>query len=65
MSKMCSEKFRKIHKKTPVSEFLFSKIEDLQPTTLLKKKLQSRFLYKSLIMLIMIMAILIFEVSAL
>ena len=65
MPKMCSEEFRKIHKKIPVSESLFSKIEDLQPSTLLKKKLETRFLYKPLIMLIMIMTILISEVSVL
>ena len=33
----CSQKFRKIHKKTPVSESLFNNVAGLWPVTLLKK----------------------------
>ena len=35
--KNCSFKFRKIHRKTHVSESLFNKFADLRPATLLKK----------------------------
>ena len=35
--KRCSWKFRKIHRKTPVSESLFNKVAGLRPATLLKK----------------------------
>ena len=38
----CSEKFRKIHRKTPNAEFLFKKIAGLRPPTLLKRRLWQR-----------------------
>ena len=34
----CSEKFRNIHRKTPVPESLFNKVAGLRPSTLLKKR---------------------------
>ena len=41
---MCSWRFLKIHRKTPVSEPLFNKVAGLGPATLLKKRLwHSRF----------------------
>ena len=36
--KRCSQKFRKIHSKTPVPESLFDKVTGLRPATLFKKK---------------------------
>ena len=41
--KRCSEKFHKIHRKTPVPESLFNKAADLRLATLLKKRLCHRF----------------------
>ena len=41
--KRCSKKFRKIHRKTPVSGSLFNKVEGLRPATLLKKTLLQVF----------------------
>ena len=35
-----SEKCRKIHRKTSVLEFLFNEVVGLQPTNLLKQRLQ-------------------------
>ena len=40
--KMCSWKFHKIHRKTPVPETFFSKAAGLRPATLLKKRLWYR-----------------------
>ena len=40
--KRCSQKFRKIHKKTTVPESLFNKVADPRPATLLKKRLWHR-----------------------
>ena len=37
--KMCSWKFRKIHRKTPVPEAFFNKVAGLRSATLLKKRL--------------------------
>ena len=37
--KMCSWKFHKIHRKTPVPEAFFNKVAGLRPVTLLKKRL--------------------------
>ena len=37
--KMCSWKFHKIHRKTPVPEAFFNKVAGLRPATLLKKRL--------------------------
>ena len=37
--KRCSQKFRKIHRKTPVPEALFCTVAGLEPATLLKKRL--------------------------
>ena len=37
--KMCSWKFHKVHRKTPVPEAFFNKVAGLRPTTLLKKRL--------------------------
>ena len=37
--KMCSWKFHKIHRKTPVPETFFNKVAGLRPATLLKKRL--------------------------
>ena len=37
--KMCSWKFHKIHRKTPVPESFLNKVADLRPATLLKKRL--------------------------
>ena len=36
--KMCSWKFHKIHRKTPVPEAFFNKVAGLRPATLLKKR---------------------------
>ena len=36
--KMCSWKFRKINRKTPVPEAFFNKAAGLRPVTLLKKR---------------------------
>ena len=41
--KRCSQKFHKIHKKTPVPESLFNKVAGLRPATLLKKRLWHRY----------------------
>ena len=38
--KRCSKKFGTIHRKTLVLEFLFNKVADLRPQTLLKKRLR-------------------------
>ena len=35
--KMCSWKFHKIHRKTPVPETFFNKVAGLRPETLFKK----------------------------
>ena len=35
--KMCSWKFQKIHRKTPVPETFFDKVAGLKPATLLKR----------------------------
>ena len=35
--KRCSRKFGNINRKTPVSEFLFNKVTDRRPVTLLKR----------------------------
>ena len=40
--KMCSWKFHKIHRKTPVPETFFNKAAGLRPATLLKKRLLHR-----------------------
>ena len=40
--KRCSQKFRKIHKKTPLPESLFNKVSGLRPATVLKKRLWHR-----------------------
>ena len=40
--KMCSQKFRKIHMKTPVPESLFNKVADVRLATLLNKRLWHR-----------------------
>ena len=40
--KMCSWKFHKIHRKTPVPETFFNKVAGLRPATLLKKRLWHR-----------------------
>ena len=37
LHKRCSERFRKVHKKTPVLESLFNKIFALRPATVLKE----------------------------
>ena len=37
--KMCSWKFHKIHRRTPVPEAFFNKVAGLRPATLLKKRL--------------------------
>ena len=37
--KICSWKFHKIHRKTPVPEAFFNKAAGLRPVTLLKKRL--------------------------
>ena len=37
--KMCSWKFHKIHRKTPVPEVFFNRVAGLRPATLLKKRL--------------------------
>ena len=37
--KMCSWKFHKIRRKTPVPETFFNKVASLRPVTLLKKRL--------------------------
>ena len=37
--KMCSWKFHKIRRKTPVPETFFNKVASLRPATLLKKRL--------------------------
>ena len=42
--KMCSWKFHKIHRKTPVPEAFFNKVAGLRPGTLLKKRLCLRTL---------------------
>ena len=36
--KMCSSKFHKIHRKTPVPETFFNRVVGLRPATLLKKR---------------------------
>ena len=40
--KRCSEKFRKIYRKTLVPECLFNKVVGLRPATLLRKSLRHR-----------------------
>ena len=40
--KMCSWKFHKIHRKTPVPEAFFNKVAGLRLATLLKKRLWYR-----------------------
>ena len=37
--KMCSWKFRRIHRQTPVPEVFLNKVAGLRPATLLKKRL--------------------------
>ena len=37
--KMCSWKFQKIHRKTPVPENFLNKVAGLRPVTLLRKRL--------------------------
>ena len=41
--KRCSWKFRKTHRKTPVSESLFNTVAGLRPATLLKKRFWHRY----------------------
>ena len=40
--KICSWKFRKIHRKTPVPEAFFNKVAGLRPATLLKNRIWSQ-----------------------
>ena len=43
LHKTCSEKFRYIHRETPVLEFLFNKVVDVQVCNFIKNRLQHRY----------------------
>ena len=43
LHKTCSEKFRYIHRETPVLEFLFNKVVDVQACNFIKNRLQHRY----------------------
>ena len=43
VTRRCSEKFRKIHRKTPVSESFFNKVQGLTPSNFIKKRPQHRY----------------------
>ena len=45
LHKICSEKFRYIHREIPVLEFLFNKVVDVQVCNFIKNRLQHRYFH--------------------